>query len=200
VSYPSALEEAANRGIGVVLTGEIAASDTLDAVAAAVRDGRLVLSKLTTIDTTTALERLFELGASAEAVAEVLRLVVAMRLVRVVCPHCRRKVDTSAETKEMLEKATGEYVASLWEGKGCRACRETGYLGRTGLFEILKMTEKTAALLRDGAPPDAVARAARAAGMRTLWEDGLAKAREGITTLDEVRKATRPPVRGVAED
>ena len=115
--------------------------------------------------------------------------VVAQRLVRRVCEKCKRPITPPADLAAAL--GIDPTRGSFQHGAGCRACSGTGYRGRVGIFEVLEVDEEIQALISQRAPAEEIARSARRAGMRTLREDAVRKAGEGLTTLEEVLRVTK---------
>lgn len=175
----------------VVMVGEIRDRETAELAMEASFTGHLVMSTLHTNDAPSTIVRLVDLGVERFLIASSLILVVAQRLARMVCPHCK----VSAVPDERTLKRLGmklEDVAdtNLVVGTGCQICEQTGYLGRTSIVEILPITPKMRELITEGGSETAVGRLGRAEGMRTLREDGIMKALAGVTTLEEVLRTT----------
>jgi len=163
-----------------VLAGEVARGATEAAV-----DGGFVLAQTRGGDAADALARLAA-HVPPDRLAAGLRMVLAQRLVRTICPHCRCTYDPPAPVRRRVETTLGAAVEGYAKGRGCPACGRTGYLGRIGLFELVPMAGAVADLLRDGADADRLHEAVRAAGHPSLWVDGMNKVRAGITTVEEV--------------
>jgi type IV pilus assembly protein PilB len=157
----------------------------------------LLFSTLHTNDAPGTITRLFDLDVEAPLIASSLSGILAQRLVRRICPACVAEVEPSPEVVDRLGGADALPAGQVWRaGRGCPACKQSGYKGRAGIHELLEVTGEIRALIAREAPEDAIREAARRAGMRTLAEDGIAKAAEGITTLDEVaRVAPRDDLR-----
>ena len=149
-----------------------------------------MLSTLHTNDAPSAITRLIDMGVEPFLIAATVTGVLAQRLARRICTHCKEPYDPPDEVliefgldpKEAREKYT------FYRGKGCEHCRHTGYKGRIGLFELMVMNEELADLTLRRAPLSEIRAAARAAGMRTLKDDGLEKVKLGITTFEEVAR------------
>ncbi len=172
----------------VVMVGEVRDPETAELALQASLTGHLVLSTLHTNDAPSAVIRLAELGMPGYLVASALTLVVAQRLVRRICPDCA--VDVAPTERQRQRLGLRADAGVFREGRGCEVCAWTGYQGRTGLFEILPVDGAVREMIADGAPTAAITQAARKAGMRGLREDGLRRAAEGMTTLDEVIRVT----------
>lgn len=150
----------------------------------AAADGRLVLAQVRATDAADAIARAATL-AGGEALAAVLRGVMAQRLVRTVCLHCRAACEPPTAIRRRVAEAFGpvdEYV----KGRGCSSCGRTGYVGRIGLFEFVPVTPALAGRVTDGADRAALRAAFRETGYPSLWFDGINKVRAGITSIDEV--------------
>jgi type IV pilus assembly protein PilB len=171
----------------VILVGEIRDAETAEIACRAALTGHLVFTTLHTNDAPSTITRLLDIGIARYLVASVLVGIIAQRLVRVVCADCKAPVqpengDVAALGISPVSLAAGRYVV----GKGCSRCLESGYKGRTGVFEILMVDSRVRELILRGAPEEEVRLVAQEAGMRSLVEDGLDKAKEGVTTLEEL--------------
>ena len=177
----------------VVMVGEVRDAETARIAVRAALTGHLVLSTLHTNDAPSAAARLADMGVEPYLVAAALRLALAQRLVRRVCPHCRERVPLTAEEARHLgagSDAGAGSGAACWRGAGCAACRGTGYRGRAALYEVLPVTEALGALVARSAPMHELRAAAREAGMRTLRAAATEAVREGVTTPEEALRAT----------
>jgi len=172
----------------VILVGEIRDIETAEMAIQAALTGHLVFSTLHTNDAPSAITRLIDMGVKPFLVASSIQAVMAQRLIRVLCPECRKKdeqVDLGTlramgVTEEQLSKAT------FFRPAGCPKCHNMGYRGRLGIFEIMVLNTELRELAFKHRPLSEMRQAARLLGMRTLLEDGLIKIMRGITTLDEV--------------
>jgi type IV pilus assembly protein PilB len=177
----------------VVMIGEIRDRETAQIAVESALTGHLVLATLHTNDAAGALTRLSEMGVPPFLTCSAVVSVLAQRLARRLCQHCREKVTVSHET---LLQASG--VAELPAGLsdpvtihravGCGRCRGSGYQGRLGVFEVLVMSEPIERLAAAGATAEEIRRQAHLEGMRTMREDGLAKVLDGLTTLEELAR------------
>jgi len=175
----------------VIMVGEIRDRETADIAIRASLTGHLVFSTLHTNDATGAVTRLVDMGIEPFLVASSLNAVIAQRLVRTICRECRHEVATPPRlSQDELEFLRGHGEIKFYAGKGCKACRGTGFVGRTALHEILVMNDKLAPLVLERASTDALKNAAVERGMITLRQAGLLKAIAGITTVEEVLQAS----------
>ena len=159
----------------IIMIGEIRDQETAEMAIQAALTGHLVLSTLHTNDAPSAISRLQELGIAHYLIKATLIGVMAQRLVRLLCPHCKRGVTGHGNTHEAV---------------GCADCRDSGYRGRAGLYEIMVMDEKLKALITPGADVQALRRASRSQGMRSLRMSGIDKVNAGLTTMAEVLRVT----------
>ena len=187
-TFPGALRAILRQDPDVIMIGEIRDKETAQIAFRASVTGHLVLSTLHTNDAAGAVTRLVDLGLEPFMVASSLVGAVAMRLVRTLCPRCKEPYEADADGFNRLGIKPGAGALTLYRGRGCAHCHNTGYHGRTGIFEVLEITEAIRVLLTQGAPDSAIRQAAVEAGMRTIGEDGLHKVLAGITTLEEVTR------------
>ncbi len=174
----------------VVLIGEIRDRETAEIAVQASLTGHLVFSTLHTNDAPGAIPRLIDMGVEPYLVASSLEMVVAQRLVRLICPRCRVRMP-DADAQALIDRYNGNLPGELYVGTGCRACNGTGYQGRRGVFEMMPMTEQLRALATGTASAREVRRTAIEQGMNSLREDGWRLVREGLTTVQEVLRVTK---------
>jgi type IV pilus assembly protein PilB len=170
-----------------ILVGEIRDEETAQIAIRAAMTGHLVLSTLHTQTAAAAIQRLAEMGMEPGLVAATVTCLIAQRLTRRICPDCRETHEPSPDELEALG-LTRQEAPELAHGAGCTACGGTGFRGRIGLFEVLPLTDDIRALATAKASTMEIQKAAVAAGMRTLREDGVRLCLEGVTTADEVRR------------
>ena len=174
----------------VIMVGEIRDSETADVAVRAALTGHLVLSTLHTNSAAAAVTRLQDMGVPPFLLASTLSGVLAQRLVRTICRHCRRKVDFDGHE---YEKSTARlqlpFGTPLYEGAGCEHCHGTGMSGRIALVEMLSLNRDIRRGIMEKADSDTLRHMAVERGMTTLWQDGLSKMTAGITTADEVARA-----------
>jgi general secretion pathway protein E len=187
VTFASALRSLLRQDPDVVMVGEMRDPETTAMAIQAAMTGHLVFSTLHTNDALGALPRLLDLGTPEYLVAATLEGVLAQRLVRRICDHCREEYEPSeAGVARLRESATGDPPTSYMRGVGCSACRGTGYRKRIGLFELAVFTDAMKAAVARRVTGDELAVLARRSGMQTLRADGWAKVRTGETTVEEV--------------
>ena len=173
----------------IIMIGEIRDYETAEIAIRASLTGHLVFSTLHTNDAPGALTRLIDMKVAPYLVSSGIIGVLAQRLVRQICPHCRESYTEDKETLVKLGLSTKNEL-KLWRGKGCHHCGETGYYGRIGIFELATMNKKIRDLVLNKSPTDVLKEAAQEAGMKTLREDAIEKVIQGITTVAEVLRAT----------
>ena len=172
----------------IIMVGEIRDAETADIAVRAALTGHLVLSTLHTNNAAGALARLADMGVERFLLASSVAGVVAQRLVRRLCSRCREPYTLPAGVPERIGLPLPGGPVTLHRAKGCPNCTGTGYAGRLPIFEMITITETLRQLITGGAPASALAAAARTEGMPNLLADGIAKALEGETTLEEVRR------------
>ena len=173
----------------VILIGEIRDQETAQIAVQASLTGHLVFSTLHTNDAPGALTRLVDMGVEPYLVASSLEAVLAQRLVRVLCPHCKQP-DQSPTAQQFKVKLGIEADRTLFKAIGCRECRNTGFFGRHAIFEWMDTDEEIRQLILKSASTDQIRAAARKGGMRTLAEDGWRMVAAGVTTVEEVLSVT----------
>jgi general secretion pathway protein E/type IV pilus assembly protein PilB len=173
----------------VVLIGEIRDTETAQIAVQASLTGHLVFSTLHTNDAPGALTRLVDMGVEPYLVASSLEAVLAQRLVRVLCKHCK-EADNSGTAQAFKAKLGIPADKTIYKSVGCRECRNTGFFGRHAIFEWMDTDENIRRLILENASTDLISAAARKAGMRTLAEDGWRLVAAGVTTVDEVLSVT----------
>jgi len=174
----------------VILVGEIRDKETAQIAVQASLTGHLVFSTLHTNDAPSALTRLVDMGVEPYLVASSLEAVLAQRLVRVLCKHCKQ-VDDSPAAEAFKAQLEWPATVPVYRAVGCRECRDTGYFGRHAIFEWMDIDNEIRRLVLQNRSADEIREAARRAGMRTLAEDGWRLVRLGITTPAEVLRVTK---------
>jgi type IV pilus assembly protein PilB len=172
----------------VVMIGEIRDIETARIAMRAALTGHLVLSSLHTQDAAGAVTRLLDMGLDPFLVTSSIRCVLAQRLARLLCPHCKEPAKYSAADLKRLGVGAVAGESTFYRPGGCRRCQKTGYLGRLGIYELLVLSEPLSKLCAQGASSQKIKAAAVKEGMRTLFEDGIIKARQGLVSIEEVRR------------
>jgi general secretion pathway protein E/type IV pilus assembly protein PilB len=191
MTFGHALRSILRQAPNIVMIGEIRDAETAGIATEASLTGHLVFSTLHTNDAPSAVTRLLDIGVKPFLVASSLRAVMAQRLIRCVCDHCKETYEPTEADIRLLGPAAKLMAESvLHRGRGCNKCALTGYYGRKGIFEIFPVTEQIQRMIYDKLPAAELRARARENGMRTLREDGLRKVAAGITTLDEVMRNT----------
>jgi general secretion pathway protein E len=190
LSFASGLRHIVRQDPDVIMVGEIRDLETAEIAIQAALTGHLVFSTLHTNDAPSAVTRLQDMGCEPYLVSSVLSGVLAQRLVRRICQACRAPdhPDPASLLGLGVTDATG---VELFQGKGCDDCRGTGYRGRTGIYELLRITEEIRSLVVQKAPANEIRRHAVADGMVTLREDAWVKACAGLTTVEEILRVTQ---------
>ncbi len=193
LTFANALRSIVRQDPDVILVGEIRDRETAEIAVQSALTGHLLFSTLHTNDSAGALTRLLDMGVESFLLSSTLLGVLAQRLVRVICPQC--KVLDFPDKKKLEAFGSAEAVKGLgnisfYRGKGCDNCRQSGFFGRTGIFEYLPMDEDIRKEIVKESDTDRIKYSARKKGVKTLREDGLRKACEGITTISEVLRVT----------
>jgi type IV pilus assembly protein PilB len=189
VTFASSLRAILRQDPDVIMVGEIRDAETAEIVFHAAQTGHLVLSTLHTNSALAAIERLLTLGVKPVTINAATNLIIAQRLARRICMKCRAPYVPSPEALQKLH-----LDANAWEfqrGTGCEACGQTGYSGRVGLYEIQRLSSKLKDLVTRHATERILKRAASSTGVRFLLDDGLEKARQGLTTIEEILRVIR---------
>ncbi len=176
----------------VIMVGEIRDMETAEIAIRAALTGHLVFSTLHTNDAPSAFTRLIDMGIEPFLVASSVEAVMAQRLVRTICPHCKVEQKVDAEYLRRISFPEEDILtAKFWRGAGCEECRQFGYQGRKGIYELLLLNETIRPLIMNRAPASTIAQTAIDLGMRTLRSDGWKKVREAGTTIEEVLRVTQ---------
>lgn len=187
LTFASALRAILRQDPDVILVGEIRDHETARIAMQAAQTGHLVLSTLHTDDAPSTVTRLMDMGIEPYVIASALIGVVAQRLVRRLCPECRRPHTPGADVLRALSLSEQDAAQVLfYRAVGCHACNHTGYRGRIGIYEVMTVTDKIRRLIAQRAGEETIREAAIAAGMSMLGEDGLAKVKAGVTTAEEL--------------
>lgn len=191
LTFSSVLRSFLRQDPDIILVGEIRDNETAEIAVKASLTGHLVLSTLHTNDAPQAITRLVEMGIDPYLVATSLILVCAQRLVRRICGECKEQIEVNPKLLRSLGFKDEELEGlRVFRGRGCRACGNTGYKGRVGLFEVMPLTDPLRDLVFSGSGAKAIREKALEEGMVTLRRSGLEKIKQGITTIEEVLRET----------
>jgi general secretion pathway protein E len=191
LSFARALRAILRQDPDVVMIGEIRDLETAQIAVQASLTGHLVLATLHTNDAASAVTRIADMGVEPYLLSSSLLGVLAQRLVRTLCPACRVAAPPSTGEQKLLAQSGLPALEALHHPQGCSECNDTGYRGRTGIYELLIVDERIRHLIHDGSGELALRDAARAAGMRTLRRDGARWLADGTTSLEELTRVTR---------
>ncbi len=189
MTFAKALKALLRQDPDVVMIGEIRDHETAHTAVQAALTGHLVLSTLHTNDAPASITRLINIGLEPFLVGAAVNGVLAQRLVRRVCEHCRREIDPGDELREFLEM-NGMRSDAIIEGAGCDRCRQTGYAGRVGIYELLIMDDQIRDIVARNPNVTEFRRFCIERGMVSLRQDGLSKVKQGLTTVTEVLRVT----------
>ncbi len=191
LTFASSLRSILRQDPDVIMVGEIRDFDTVDIAIKAALTGHLVLSTLHTTDAVGSVIRLVNMGVEPFLITSSVLMAAAQRLVRKVCPRCKESYALKdSVAKEIGLEEVGKKDLTFHRGKGCEHCRQTGYKGRMGIIEVLVLTHKLREMILKSASEREIKEEARSAGMTTLRENGLVKARRGETSIEEVLRVT----------
>jgi general secretion pathway protein E len=189
LTFASGLRSILRQDPDIMMVGEIRDLETAEIAVHASLTGHLVLSTLHTNDAPSALTRLIDMGIEPFLVASSLVCVLAQRLVRVICPHCKESYSPSRQELDFFDME--KPPALLFRGKGCDKCLNKGYLGRTGIYEFLEITPDIRAMIVERRDAKSIRTVAMKSGFRPLETDGMEKIAKGITALEEVLRVTQ---------
>jgi type IV pilus assembly protein PilB len=189
LSFAAALRSLLRQDPDVIMLGEIRDAETAMISTQAALTGHLVLSTLHTNDAPGSITRLVNIGIDSYLIAASLNAVLAQRLVRRVCPKCKEKYQVADNMKKYVEMA-GINPDDLYRGTGCDYCRNSGYVGRIGLYELLVMDEHFRDMINKDPSVNNMRKVFRESGGKSLYEDGLDKVKKGLTTIEEVLRVT----------
>ena len=187
LTFATGLRHIVRQDPDVIMVGEIRDMETANIGIHASLTGHLLFSTLHTNDAPGAITRLMDMGVENYLVASTLICVMAQRLVRRICQHCKVKQDVSEDILNRFDRS----VKEVWGGSGCEYCSGTGYRGRIGIFEVLPIGDEIRDLVMRRATVKEIKDKAIALGMRTLRQDGIEKVKRGLTTIDEVLRVTQ---------
>ncbi len=191
MTFASGLRSILRQDPDIVMVGEIRDSDTADIAVKAALTGHLVLSTLHTNDAAGAVTRLIDMGIEPFLVSSSLLMACAQRLLRKVCPHCKEAIQVPQDVIKRLGMTTEDIESStFYRGRGCSRCKETGFLGRMAILEVLTVSEEMRELVLHNTSAKAIRDLALKEGMKTLQMAGMRKAKAGQTSLDEVLRVS----------
>jgi len=192
LTFANGLRSILRQDPNVIMVGEVRDLETAEIAIQASLTGHLVFSTLHTNDAAGAVTRLIDMGVEPFLVASSVNAILAQRLIRTICPSCREQYEPLAEELDeigVLQQDLPE--GRLWRGAGCAQCLDTGYLGRTGIYELLLVNDAIKAIILRSPDSGSIKKAALDEGMRTLRQDGARKILQGITTIEEVLRVTQ---------
>ncbi|MFA6133126.1 MAG: GspE/PulE family protein [Phycisphaerae bacterium] len=190
MTFSAALRSLLRQDPDVIMIGEIRDDETARIAVQASLTGHLVLSTLHTNDAPSSITRLINIGVEPYLISASLNAVIAQRLVRKVCTHCKAPVKTIRESAMAYLKKVGSDITTIYQGAGCEKCRQTGYKGRIGIYEMLELNDTLRDVITSNPALTDLRRIANESGMRTLRQDGLMKVAQGTTTIDELMRVT----------
>ncbi|MBP9855409.1 MAG: type II/IV secretion system protein, partial [Candidatus Omnitrophica bacterium] len=198
LTFSTSLRSILRQDPDIILIGEIRDSETMDIAVKAALTGHLVLSSLHTTTAAGSVVRMMNMGVEPFLICSSVLAIVAQRLLRKICLFCKEPVEIPKPTADKvgLTRLFPDQNIQLFRGKGCKKCFNTGYKGRVGITEILVISPQIRETILNRAGEAAMKALARKEGMRTMREDGLTKAMEGLTTLEEVLRVTAPDESG----
>jgi type IV pilus assembly protein PilB len=186
ITFPVALRTILRQDPDVIMVGEIRDRETAELAIQAALTGHLVLSTLHTNDAAGAVTRLLNMGLEPFLLSSTIKGVIAQRLVRLVCPKCRKLIQPNPEVLEKMDYEGETENLNLYQGEGCSFCRNSGYKGRLGIFELLVNNDRISELIANKSPSYIIKEEATKAGMIPLNQDALSKVLKGQTTLEEI--------------
>jgi len=192
LTFANALRSIVRQDPDVILIGEIRDAETAEIAIHSALTGHLVLSTLHTNDAPSAVTRLIDMGMEDYLLSSTIIGILAQRLVRIACPDCREPYSPNPMILKEMKLDSGDLKnPNIIEVRGCESCSHTGYWGRLGIFEFLKVTDDIQRLILGKKDSNIIKEAARKDGMRTLREDGWLKVKQGVTTVSEVLRVTQ---------
>lgn len=183
LTFANGLRSILRQDPDIMMVGEIRDRETAEIAVQSALTGHLVLSTIHTNDSAGAIARLIDMGIEPYLISSSLIGILAQRLARRICPRCRVPKEPTEEEIKVLKISSDH---TMYEGKGCEACRHTGYRGRLGIFELLVIDDEIRAMIVDKTPANVIREVAVKNGMVTLWEDAKLKVIDGITTYSEI--------------
>ncbi len=189
LNFANTLRHIVRQDPDIIMIGEIRDLETAEIAIQSALTGHLVFSTLHTNDAPSAVTRLLDMGVENYLLSSTVRGILAQRLVRIICPSCKQE-DMSVDREELYRLGI-EREFSVYKGMGCERCANTGYYGRTGIFELLTVNDEIRKMILKGADANELREVARRNGMKSLLEDGIDKVKKGLTTVSEVLRVTQ---------
>jgi type IV pilus assembly protein PilB len=193
MTFANGLRSILRQDPDVVLVGEMRDHETAEIAFNAAQTGHLVLSTLHTNDAASTVTRLLSVGIDPYLIASSVLGILAQRLVRQLCSKCKVPVPVDEKLVQWLPKDVDRVALQVYGPKGCKHCRETGFFGRSPISEILVLSDVTRDLVLKGRSDREIMHVSHQEGMKTIFEDGIDKILQGLTTLDEVSRVIAPP-------
>ena len=190
LSFADALRSILRQDPDKIMIGEIRDQETLEIAIKAALTGHLVISTLHTNDSISAIPRMADMGIEPYLISGALMAIQAQRLVRKICVHCKIEEELPPSVLEELEEYIPKHT-TFYKGKGCRECNDTGYMGREMICEVLNISDELSSLIAKGASKDVLLKQAIKEGFIGLFENGIQKAIDGITTIEEILKVAK---------
>lgn len=197
LTFAKGLRAIVRQDPNIILVGEIRDEETAEISVNAALTGHMVLSTFHANDAATSIPRLLDMSVEPFLLASTLELIISQRLVRKICESCRYSHSVSIKEIEKSFPKAGQYfkgkTMNLYQGKGCAACNNTGYRGRSGIYELIRLTPELKDLILKNPSTQEIWDIAKDQGSHSLFEDGMEKVRSGETTIEEVLRITAPP-------
>ena len=197
LDFASSLRSLLRQDPDVIMIGEIRDNETARIAVQAALTGHLVLSTLHTNDAASSITRLVDIGIDPYLIAASLNAVLAQRLVRKICPKCKKKYQVPEKMRNYIKRA-GIKSKHFYHGAGCEACRDSGYIGRVGIYELLVIDDVLRGMISKDSSVDNMRKVFHKSGSHSLFDDGLVKVNQGLTTIEEVLRVTE--VYGINEN
>jgi len=197
LDFASSLRSLLRQDPDVIMIGEIRDNETARIAVQAALTGHLVLSTLHTNDAASSITRLVDIGIDSYLIAASLNAVLAQRLVRKICPKCKKKYQVPEKMRDYLKRA-GIKSKHFYHGAGCEACRDSGYIGRVGIYELLVIDDVLRGMISKDSSVNNMRKVFHKSGSHSLFDDGLVKVNQGLTTIEEVLRVTE--VYGINEN
>jgi len=189
LDFATSLRSLLRQDPDVIMIGEIRDNETARIAVQAALTGHLVLSTLHTNDAASSITRLVDIGIDSYLISASLNAVLAQRLVRKICPKCKKKYQVPEKMREYIKRA-GIKAKHFYHGAGCEACRDSGYIGRVGIYEMLVIDDELRDMINKDSSVNNMRNVFHKSGSHSLFDDGLVKVNQGLTTIEEVLRVT----------